>query len=79
MSSDLPLRGRVAAVTGGSRGIGRAIAIELAAQGADVALSFLENAEEGVVEEVLREVASSLPPSLATEWMAALRSALKAR
>ncbi len=45
MRSDLPLRGRVAAVTGGSRGIGRAIAIELAAQGADVALSFLEHAD----------------------------------
>ena len=45
MSVDLPLHGRTAAVTGGSRGIGRAIAIELAAQGADVALSFFENAD----------------------------------
>lgn len=45
MMAEAPLRGRVAAVTGGSRGIGRAIALELAAQGADVALSFVENAD----------------------------------
>jgi 3-oxoacyl-[acyl-carrier protein] reductase len=38
---------RIAAVTGGSRGIGSAIALELAAAGIDVALSFRSNADAG--------------------------------
>src|SRR5258705_10419616 len=39
MTASLPLDGKVAFVTGGARGIGRAIALGLAAAGADVAVA----------------------------------------
>jgi 3-oxoacyl-[acyl-carrier protein] reductase len=41
----IDLSGRAAIVTGGSRGIGRAIALRLAEQGADVAFSYRGNEE----------------------------------
>src|SRR5215469_10895071 len=51
---ELRMDGRVALVTGGSRGIGRAIARELAKSGADVAVNFRrdEGAAKSVVEEI---------------------------
>jgi NAD(P)-dependent dehydrogenase (short-subunit alcohol dehydrogenase family) len=40
MPETLSLENKVAIVTGGSRGIGRAVAIELAARGAAVVVNF---------------------------------------
>lgn len=50
----LALEGKAALVTGGSRGIGCAIALELARQGADVAINYARNAEAAaqVVAEI---------------------------
>ncbi len=42
----MSLKGKVAVVTGGTRGIGRAIALELAKNGADVAFSYAKNVEK---------------------------------
>ncbi len=48
------LKGKIALVTGGSRGIGRAIALDLAANGADVAFTYQQNEEQAqaVAEQI---------------------------
>jgi L-rhamnose 1-dehydrogenase len=52
--ADERLKGKVAVVTGGSRGIGRGISIGLAAAGADVAVNYRGNQSEA--EEVVENV-----------------------
>jgi len=51
------LSGKVAIVTGGNRGIGRAISLALAQKGVAVAVNFNSNAEsaDAVVEEIARQ------------------------
>jgi NAD(P)-dependent dehydrogenase (short-subunit alcohol dehydrogenase family) len=50
----MALKGRVALVTGGSRGVGRAIAIGLAEDGADIAVNFRR--DEDAAREVVAEI-----------------------
>jgi 3-oxoacyl-[acyl-carrier protein] reductase len=56
MTNGIDLAGRVALVTGASRGIGRAIALALAEAGTDIAVNF--NSRSGEAEDVARQVRS---------------------
>jgi 3-oxoacyl-[acyl-carrier protein] reductase len=52
-----PLLGKTALITGGSRGIGRAIALGLASQGAAVVISYLKN--DAQAREVVKTIIDS--------------------
>lgn len=54
MSDHKPFSGRTAIVTGATRGIGRAIALELARRGADVAFNYAKSAE--AAESLRKEI-----------------------
>ena len=52
--ADLPLKDRVAVVTGGSRGIGRAIALEFATRGAAIVVNYHKSPE--AADEVVKQI-----------------------
>ncbi len=68
----ITLEGKVALVTGGARGIGRAVALELARNGADVAFTYRSSGQ--LVESVVSEIGSMGRKALSLEADAASTS-----
>ena len=58
----IDLTGKAAVVTGGSRGIGKAIVLRLAEQGADVCFSYVSNADAA------QQTAKEVEASAARQW-----------
>ncbi len=64
-SNTAPLADRVAVVTGGSRGIGRAIALELSKRGASIVVNYNSNSK--AADEVVAEIEKSGGKALAIQ------------
>ncbi|KAI0148385.1 3-ketoacyl-acyl carrier protein reductase [Xylariaceae sp. FL1272] len=60
MADALPLKGKLAIVTGGSRGIGEGIALELARRGANVVITYVSEKSSQRVEQTLTKI-TALP------------------
>jgi NAD(P)-dependent dehydrogenase (short-subunit alcohol dehydrogenase family) len=73
MLEGLILDGRVAVVTGGRRGMGRAVALAFARSGADVAVCDIV-AEDGLLDSVAREIRELGRRSLAIQTDTSLKS-----
>jgi NAD(P)-dependent dehydrogenase (short-subunit alcohol dehydrogenase family) len=77
MTDSGALQGKVAVVTGAARGIGRAIAVELAAAGADLVLGLRDpDRDGGLADELTGRGTRVLPLAMDVTDLAACRAAL---
>lgn len=67
MAASLPLDGRIAIITGASRGIGKAVAIHLHSLGAKVAINYASNSTQAdlIASELNASGISSYPRAIA--------------
>lgn len=54
--AEVPLTGKTALVTGGIRGIGRAISLELAKRGANVAMVYANASRDDTAKQAVEEI-----------------------